>query len=554
MISTTFYRIVQGVGWIALLAAHGVVLGTIVAQSMAGPGADAGYLPSSNLLRALGNSLVIAAGATLVAIMIAVPVACAIAQARRRIVRYVMSGLMLMVILTMPSIHAYAWQLLLTSKAPLIRSLSDALVALGPWGARGMSSVVLAMWLWPIPAWAILDGLRRSGADALELALLDARPARALWRGAMPMLRGPIVSAAAAVFIASLLDAVVSPLTLASDVWSVEMMREAELAMAAARPAGQMFWRSWPMVAAIGLLVLCGVPGLRRIMSWHADAPLSRDVRRFGGRTLSIVAALVAGVTALLPVVVYFVMLSNDARYTFGSAIATVWQSARGPAGATAIVALLTGVLSLAIAVACELGLRGRDGSSRFAGRLIVTMVVTTAVLPASLLATSLISFYASRQLGSASGWNVYDDTPIVWTSAMLARFALIPVCMTVMAGWTAPTSLVDQAEVDGATGVTAWRVGRWPLVRGAAVVGAGVAGLLAFTEVPASLLAKAPRWGDDSVAVYLDSQMHYGRHGQTLALALLMYLPIVAMCLLLVVVGVWRERSARVAHRQVAA
>lgn len=549
MISTAAYRIVQVVGWAALLGAHGVVLGTIISQAISGP--SAGVWPSPALMHALVNSLVIASIATLLAVVIAAPVACAVAQARRRSARYALAGLMLVVILTMPSIHAYAWQLLLTSQAFLIRRLNDALVASGHWGARGMSGLVLGMYLWPIPAWAILDGLRRSGADAMELALLDARPARALWRGVFPLLRGPILSAAAVVFIAAVLDTVVAPLMLATDVWSVEMVREAELSLATARPAGELFWRSWPMVAAIALMALIALPGLRRIMAWHADAPTSRDVRRFGGRALTVSAGIVAIVTALLPVVVFFAMLSTDQRYTFGSALASVWRSARGPAGATAIVALTTAVLSLAIAIACELGLRGRDASSRFSGRLIVVMTVVGAVLPASLIATSLISFYASARLGNASGWNLYDDTPIVWTGALLARFALVPVCMTVLAGWTAPTTLVDQAETDGATKLTAWRVGRWPLVRGAALVGAGLVGLLAFSEVPASLLAKAPRWGDDSVAVYLDSQMHYGRHGQTLALALLMYIPVVAACLLLGLRGMWLERAARTGRRQ---
>ncbi|MCB9853894.1 MAG: hypothetical protein H6819_12410 [Phycisphaerales bacterium] len=544
MISTLFYRIVQCVGWAALLAAHGVVLGTILAQSLAGPGEGVEILPSTARLHSLINSFAIAGGATLIALVISFPVGCAIAQGRRPWTRRTLSALMLVSILTMPSIHAYAWQLLMTSQLTVVRWLNDVMIATGPWGARGLSAVALGMWLWPIPAAAILDGLRRSGGEAMELALLDATPARALWRGAMPMLRGPIGAAAAVVFVSAALDALVAPLMLASDVWSVEMVREAELAMAQARPAGQIFWRSWPMLAAIALLSICAIPGLRRIKSWHLDASPSRDVRRFGGRSMTIVAGAMAGVAAMMPVIVFFAMLATDQRYTILSAMASVWQSAKGPASATAIVAAATCVLAIAIALACELAFLGRDSSAKFPGRLIVVVTIVTALLPASLVSTSLISFFASRAMGSASGWNLYDDTPVVWIAAMLARYAFIPVCLTVAAGWSAPRSVRDQAETDGASGIGAWRAGRWPFVRGAAIVGAGAAGLLAFSEVQASLLAKAPRWGDDSLAVYLDSQMHYGRHGQTLALALLMYLPIVVACAGLAFYGVMRGRG----------
>lgn len=546
MISTISYRIVQCVGWAALLGAHGVVLGTILAQSLAGPGEGVDILPTYGALQSLMHSFAIAGGATLIALLIAIPVGCSIAQGRRRPTRLALSALMLVSILTMPSIHAYAWQLLMTSKWTLVQWLNRALTVTGPWGARGLSSLALGMWLWPIPAAAILDGLRRSAGEAMELAMLDATPARALWRGAMPMLRGPILAASAVVFVAAALDALVAPLMLASDVWSVEMVREAELAMAQPRPAGQLFWRSWPMLAAIALLAIGAVPGLRRIKSWHAEVSSSRDVRRFGGPSMSFVACVLAGFAALMPVVVFLAMLATDRRYSIVGAIVSVWQSAKGPGAATAIVAAATCVLGMAVAMACELGLRGRDSSARFPGRLIVVMTIVTAVLPASLVSTSLISFYASSTMGSASGWNIYDDTPVVWIAAMLARYAFIPVCMTIAAGWAAPRSVQDQAETDGASGISAWRAGRWPFVRGAALVGAGVAGLLAFSEVQASLLAKAPRWGDDSLAVYLDSQMHYGRHGQTLALALLMYIPVVVLSVGLALGGVRRGRGSR--------
>lgn len=547
MISTFCYRIVQGVGWLALLCAHGVVLGTIVAQSIRGPGPDGTFLPSTGLIQSLGNSLVIGGGAALIALAIGAPAACVLAQGRRSIVRVGIAALMLIAILTMPSMHAYAWQLLLTSPSSLVQWFNQALSAVGHWGARGMSAWVLGMWLWPIPAWAIVDGLQRSGAEALELALLDARPAMAMWRGVLPLLRGPIVSATAIVFVVAALDAVVSPLMLASDVWSVEMVRQAELAMASPRPAGDLFWRSWPMLAVIIILTLCALPGLRRILAWHSGESAPREVRRFGGRAFAGVAGGAAAVASLLPAVVFVAMLATDERYTILGAVASVWPSARGPAGATAIVAMLVVGLSFAIAVTCALAMRGSVAGGRWTGRAIVAATIVTAVLPASLVATSAVSFYASPALGDAAGWNIYDDTPIAWTASLLARYAFVPVCMAIVAGWTAPRSLVDQAETDGATRFGAWLTGRWPFVRGAVVVGSLAAGLLAFTEVQASLLAKAPRWGDDSIAVYLDSQMHFGRHGQTLALALLMYAPILAACLM---IGLRRRRSGRGARQ----
>lgn len=544
MISTAFYRSAQCAGWVALLAAHGVVLGTAMSQAMGGPGPGVDAVPGAGAMLSLRNSLGIACGATIVALVIAIPAACVIAQSRRRFVRWGLTGLMLISILTMPSIHAYAWQLQLTCDVSVARWLNATLVAAGPWGARGMASIVLAMWLWPIPAAVIVDGLRRGGGELMELALLDAAPATALWRGAAPAIRGPVLAACVAVFVAAALDAVVAPLTLASDVWAVDMVREAELAMATPRPAGRLIWEAWPMLGAIALLALVATPGIRRIRSWHVVESMSRETRRLGGRSLSVAAVILAAFAAMTPIAVFLGMLATDSRYSIGGAMSSVWRSAKGPAEATAIVAMATFVLALAIAIACELGHR-RDSSANFSRRLIVVMTIVAAALPASLVSTSLISFYASRAMGAASGWNVYDDTPIVWIAAMLARYAFIPVCLAIAAGWAAPSVVQDQADVDGATGVVAWRAARWPFVRGAAIVGALIAAVLAFSEVQASLLAKAPRWGDDSLAVYLDSQMHYGRHGQTLALALLMYIPVTVVCVVLAIRSRWRARVA---------
>ncbi|MCA9256234.1 MAG: hypothetical protein KDA33_11390, partial [Phycisphaerales bacterium] len=240
MMSTAFYRCAQCAGWMALLVAHGVVLGTAMSQALGGPGQGVDVIPDAGAMLSLRNSLGIACGATLLALAIAIPVACVIAQSRRRSVRWGLTGLMLISILTMPSIHAYAWQLLLTCDVSIARWLNATLAAAGPWGARGMASIVLAMWLWPIPAAVIVDGLRRGGGELMELALLDAAPARAFWRGAAPSLRGPVIAASVAVFVAAALDAVVAPLMLASDVWAVDMVREAELAMATPRPAGRL--------------------------------------------------------------------------------------------------------------------------------------------------------------------------------------------------------------------------------------------------------------------------------------------------------------------------
>lgn len=546
MISTFIHRIVQGVGWIALLGAHGVVVGTIVAQSLGGPGDFVALMPSAGMARTLFHSFCIAGGASMLAVAVGAVVACAAAQTRRRAWRTLLFAFMLLAILTMPSIHAYAWQLLFTSQAPAVGMLNDALIAAGPWGARCMSAIVLGMWLWPIPAYVVLDGLQRDGAQAMELTLLDAGPFRAFFRGVIPLLRGRIFAAAAIVFVAAALDATVAPLMLASDVWPVEMLRAAEAAKISARPAGQMFWRSWPMLTAIGLLALIAIPGLRRVIANRRFEAGDHRVRRFGGRWLIASAIAAASISALLPVVVFLAMLSTDERYSLSSAIQSVWRTAQGPATATAIVAILTATLSYAMAVACELGMRARDSALRNAGRLILGLTIVTAVLPTALLGTSIVSFYASPALGSASGWNLYDDTPVTWIAAVLARFAFVPVMMIVIAGWSAPRILLDLAEMD-TSGIRAWRFGRWPLVRGAAMTGACVAGLLAFTEVQASALAKAPRWGDDSLAVFLDSQMHYGRHGQTLALALLMYIPVAFVCVIAAADGWTRERFKRV-------
>jgi ABC-type Fe3+ transport system permease subunit len=82
---------------------------------------------------------------------------------------------------------------------------------------------------------------------------------------------------------------------------------------------------------------------------------------------------------------------------------------------------------------------------------------------------------------------------------------------------------LADQALSDGANRIERLTCARLPLMwRPLAAAGVAVAGL-SLSEVAAAGLVQPPQWIGGSLAVYIDSQMHYGRHNQTIALSLIM-------------------------------
>src|SRR6185295_5540872 len=131
-------------------------------------------------LRAWGQTLIVAGGATLLSILFGVPAALALAHSRGRLLR----TLTLFPLLLPPVLAAAAW-------------LGARLPAPGPFGC----AAILGAIYWPVIALLLEASLRRIPADALDAAALQLTPVRTARVVVWPHVRPALGAAALLVFL-----------------------------------------------------------------------------------------------------------------------------------------------------------------------------------------------------------------------------------------------------------------------------------------------------------------------------------------------------------------
>ena len=154
------------------LALAGRCAHELTAPAGAGAPAVATLLPSARQLGLLAYSLGLAAGATGLALLLALPGAWVVAHTGRLSERPGRSALLLAGLLICPMVYAFGWQRVV----PGVRFGNLACIAL--W----------ALWVWPIPAFVLGTAWHRLGKASYEAACLDASPAAATGRVVAPAL------------------------------------------------------------------------------------------------------------------------------------------------------------------------------------------------------------------------------------------------------------------------------------------------------------------------------------------------------------------------------
>ena len=520
-------RLLRWLGWVTLIISAGVVITEVVYEAVRGPEVGQALWPTPRLWRCYGTTLCMSAGATVIALILAVPAAFALVATSRRWQRNLLFCLTIIPLLTMPSIFAYAWGLVATSPNAVIAWLVRAV----GWNtARAVplqAAWVLATWLWPIPALIMAASFKQLGGAAYQMACLDAKPVRAFVRGALPVMRAPIAAALSIVFALSILDSTVAPLMNAIDTWALEMVATAAIAEGYARPAGFIFWQSWPMLGTIAVLAFAAVPGLRQMAHW-ADIPEAADTGSVvsGHPVLWVAACALAAAITAFPIVVFAVELSGG-RTTPAQAVITAWKTCGNAALASLMVAAWSGVAATALAIA-TMDDPGWPRARRWLAAAVTAVVIAVAVLPPELTARALLKFFSRRWISPPEMWNIYDNTALVWVAAMAARFGFVPVCVARLLNRRVPADLTALATTDGADRVQSLACARLPIFwRGLVAAGMMVA-CLTLSEAAATNQIKPAQLFGGSLAVHVDSLMHYGRQGATTAMSLMLIIPAV--------------------------
>ncbi|MFH1418119.1 MAG: hypothetical protein ABII12_07550 [Planctomycetota bacterium] len=534
---TLALRLTRSLGWIVLVCSVGVVVGAIVWQSAQGPEAGQDVWPTARLWRCLFRTLWMAAGATIFALLLSIPCAYALVQPCRRWQRVVLHALVIVPLVSPPSVFAYAWLLLSTSRSEFV---AGAIRLIG-WNTAGWEPLqaawVQATWLWPICALVLALAFKHTGQRAYQLACIDASPTRAFLRGALPVMRAPVIAAVAMVFILAAFDSNIPPLMSAGETWAAEMVAIAAVAGAHEHPVAYLAWHAWPMLLTIALLAAAAMPGLRQMAGWGDDTPDEDTGSHLPSTrwTWPLACLIAIGIT-VMPIAVFAVELAT-ARGSLAESLGIVWKTAGDAILATLVVAALAVVASLTVAAAV-LDEPGRPRFSRFVSRVAVGLVIAVAVIPPELTGAALLAVFGCETISPRGAWNVYDNSPLVWTAAMVARFAFLPVCVVRLLNRRLPQSLSDQALSDGGNYLQRITHTRLPVLWRPVLAAGLLVGCLTLSEITASQAVQPSQFIGGSLAVHVDAQMHYGRQNETVATSLLLILPAVLIAVVVPLVG----------------
>ena len=516
--------------WVVVFACCALPLGWMLVQVARHPGSFARLLPTPFYAGLLGRTLAYSVCVAVLATVLALPAAFALGRSRGRFAAAL--WFLLPAALLMPSItYAYGWSQLLRllDLTPDFASGADVLRCIA----------TLATWLWPIPAGVLGLALRRVDADVQQQALLDG----ALGRLTARQLAGPAAAGMACVVVlASQEFAVYEPTGISVVATEVRMVFETGAFSGPDNPITASFIggggaapsapdapdapdgpdpadANAPVVstqapglqsrgfgdqnARAGAAVATSLPLL--IVAAFVGSLGMLGVKKFSATTEELHTndvwprALEAGpVVKGLALIVVILTLVTPAAAMIASlhvrrSPAAVWQQFSPQATGSIVIACCAALVAGAIAF---------TGAMRPA-RGSVALSLAAFLIGGQLLAIALIRLYnrpAPGPLGlvhfggggDSPGRDVFDliynGIPIV-VMAYLARFgwlALLAGNLTRTPPWRQVRELL---ALDGASSIQAARHVIWPLAWPVLAASAILVGVLALTEVPATVL-----------------------------------------------------------------
>lgn len=445
-------------------------------------------LPHASTLAA--RSVILAGTATVGALALGLLPAAVLGSCSRRQWPWLI-GLTLAPLIVPPQVYAYAWGLLPAS--PGARWAGGAVRA----------GLISAGWLWPVVALVVASGWRSTGNVAYRLALLDTSGFQAFLRAVLPGLRPQVVAAAALVGGITLIEYAIPHLVLAR-VWATELMVLVDVRA----PYGQVIRMAAQPVAIIILLLGAAVLAVRGSGGWQpltdedATADSLERLNR-GGRagTIGWAAWLSAGGVWLLTLGVPVGLMAANLRMPRAwveklTTFAYQWPD-------TLQIALGAGAASMLLALA-TVGFW--QASGRRALRWAALPALLTAIIPPPALGVGYVVMF------NRPGWigDLYAERPVVWILALVGRYGVVAILITWLALGRRKVVAVEQARVDGGTGLDILGHVLLPMLWPALVSAGLIVTLLAAFEVVVTQLTRPPAY--NSIAMTLLNYMHYGR------------------------------------------
>ncbi len=412
------------------------------------------WWPSERQWTLLGKTTLLACGAALVAMLLAVPAVFVLGGIRADRDSVFWSAIVPLPLILPPMVYAFGWQRLRTTCWP------DA-----PTPGPIVSTMLLwASWAWPIPALIVGSGWSRIGSSIHESALLVTSARRAFLQATFPVLRRHAIASFIVLIVIFMAEYSI-PHSQGLVVTATEL-----LAVAQVGHVGDVLRQSWPTVAVIVLLA-----GIARLI-WppleahieHHRPPASRNIGSRLAVALIVVASVVVPLTALAA--------RPNLPSEMGEAFRTYSRELIGTVLVCLSAAVMigwTGVATMAI-------------PSVFVRRVCIAMIVLTGLVPGALVGECIIAAYQPIS-------PIYNHWPIV-AIGLSARFAWVGLLATWIATRSTPRDVLAHAAMEGADFATSTIFLRvlhhWPAI----VAGVLIATALTVAEVPVVTMVQVPQ------------------------------------------------------------
>ncbi len=435
---------------------------------------EGGFAISARQWGLLWRSGWLSAAATVVCVVVSLPGAYLIGQARRIAHQPVIAACQFAVLLCPPMVYAFGWDRILP------KTFDPDLRCIGVW----------ALWAWPIPVMVIGAAWSGSGRRAYEAASLVASRGSAFIHAVLPTLFPHVALSALILFVIFFGDYGV-PSSCGLTVYATELLGWAS---SSTRTIDVV----WPaiMPTAVTLLVLLTIVHFWRRCA--ADEP--GDGAAFTKSPLLRLTVLtVLLVSGPLP------MGMLVARFASFNTIIEAFRTYAFDLGCSLGVALVSGVAAVAMGFGVVIAARLRS--------LTTAWAMVFGALPGALIGEALVTAYNRPSLG----W-LYDHWPIV-ALAYVARFGWIGLLVALLVSRHRAGDLSAQARTDGATesGIV-WHLlvpMNWPFI----AAGVAVVAALSLADLSASALVRVPTF--NPIAYTVMDKFHRFEDGMMVALSL---------------------------------
>jgi iron(III) transport system permease protein len=482
-----------------------------------------GAVASTDFLHLLGNSLVIAVGSTVLAMLVGAVLAVGMVRTNLPLRRFFAVVVLLPAYVT-PFIGAISWTVLLSPDIGYVNT-ALATVGLGPLNIYSLPGIiwVLGLYLAPVAYLYLLPALLRMDRSFEEAGRATgatmAQTARLI---VIPLLRPAVLSAALIIFVQAVGDFAV-PAVLGTQA-HVDVVTTQIVQMTGSYPSDPNGAAVLGLVlAALTLLVLAVNHRLVRRTDFTTITSRGVQLATSGSRAWRAAAAAAFGLYTVVAIVAplgvmllasFQPYLTTDvgsvgltfANYAYVAAFPAIGRAIRNSIGlavGTAVTTTLLGVL-LGYLIA----------RARVAGARVVDYLSTSSLaIPHTVFGLAMLWTWVTIPVG------VYGSPWILYIAyvGLLLPFSVTP---AVTAFRQVDGSLEDAARVCGTTWLGAVRQVVVPLIAPALLSGAIIVMYHAVRELSASVLLYTPNNEVISVSIY--SMLSEGRYVQVFALSVI--------------------------------